>query len=62
MFHCDAWEARRRDVTVIVGSNLTPVNMVQHMLESAEKWRAIADYIHSAMKWKEEEERKRQRI
>lgn len=60
MFRCDAWEMERRRASIVVGGDLTPENMVTHMLESKEKWDTITNFIHGTMKRKESEERRRQ--
>lgn len=43
-----------------VGGPITPQNIVLHMLESAEKWHAIAGMATGILRSKEREERERQ--
>lgn len=60
IFECDAWYNKRRILSMNLGTELIPENMIPTMLASRTKWNWIAEYIHHAMKTKEKEERKRQ--
>jgi len=61
LFQCDAWLATRRNMYIRIGEEITPENMISHMLDSKEKWDAISDFIIQVLMKKESEERRWQR-
>lgn len=60
MFECDAFENWRRQMYGEIGQNLTQENLVDVMLQEKSKWTIIATFISRVMRYKCEEERRRQ--
>ncbi|KAJ8965282.1 hypothetical protein NQ314_004245 [Rhamnusium bicolor] len=60
LFHCNRWEGNRGQVEEIIGERITPENMVASMVETEERWNAIAEMMVTIMKTKEKDERIRQ--
>ena len=56
IFHCPRWHARRMHATLLLGSDLTPRNMVQKMMSSADAWETVQEMLKEIMREKEREE------
>jgi hypothetical protein len=63
VFYCDAWANWRRMACIELGiTELTPDNLVDIMMSSADGWAMVSDLIGRIMSTRESEERIRQRI
>ena len=58
---CTHWEKQREETNLKIGKDLKTNNIGTIMLESEEKWKAIAKYCREILQTKEEDERKRER-
>lgn len=61
LFVCDRWWRTRRELEVILETEMVPDTIVGKMLESREKWEAVKRFVEKVLSTKEEEERAVQR-
>lgn len=61
LFKCDRWWRQRRELEVIIGTEMEPDTVVTAMLQNAENWKAVKEYTGMVLSTKEEEERRVQR-
>lgn len=57
LFNCDAWHVARRNVEILVESDLDASNMVDLMLVSKNNWDAISKFITTILNKKKEDVR-----
>lgn len=62
LFVCDAFANWWRQLFGEIGQDLTPDNLVDNMLQERSKWQIIATYINRVMKFKCDDERRRQSL
>jgi len=55
-FKCGRWARRLTELEVTVGEEVTPESTIPIMLNSREKWEAVARYVKEILCTKEEEE------
>lgn len=62
MFDCDAWHSRRNRANTLLGTTLTPDNLITIMLCNKSSWEIVSDFINQVMVKKEEDEKERHKI
>lgn len=48
-FHCDKWVERRRKLSVEIGAQLYPGNIVETMLQKEDHWNRVAQYARTIL-------------
>ncbi|KAL4153093.1 hypothetical protein QTP88_000926 [Uroleucon formosanum] len=60
LFVCDAWESRRSRANTLLGTDMTPENLIPLMTKNKDSWAIGSSFIQEVMRKKEDYERRRQ--